>query len=87
MLDINNEKWILFIGSLLLVLIKTYLVFLITFILFPLIFIKNSYLIYFIVFFVLLFYGFAIANFSEKVREYKYSRIKKRRILSIFKWG
>jgi|GEM_PF-2068057 len=71
MLNINKEKWILFIGSLFLVLIKTYLVFLITFILFPLIFIKNSYLIYFIVFFVLLFYGFAIANFSKKVRDYQ----------------
>jgi hypothetical protein len=71
MLDIKKEKWILFIGSLLLLLIKTYLVFLITFILFPTIFIKNSYLIYFIIFFVLLFYGFAIANFSKKVKDYQ----------------
>jgi hypothetical protein len=71
MLDINKEKWFLFIGSLLLFLIKTHLVFLIAFLVFPLIFIKYFYLIYFIIFFVLLFYGFAIANFSKKVRDYQ----------------
>ena len=71
MLDINKEKWLLFIGSLLLFLIKTHLVFLIAFLVFPLIFIKHSYLIYFIIFFVLLFYGFAIVNFSKKVRDYQ----------------
>lgn len=71
MLDINKEKWLLFIGSLLLVLIKTYLVFLIAFLLFPIIFIKHFYLIYFIIFFVLLFYSFTIANFSKKVKDYQ----------------
>jgi hypothetical protein len=71
MLDIKREKWLLFIVSLLLFLIKTNLVFLIIFLLFPIIFIKHSYLIYFIIFFVLLFYGFAIANFSKKVKDYQ----------------
>ena len=71
MLDINKEKRLLFIASLLLLLIKTYLVFLITFLLSPIIFIKHSYLIYFIIFFVLLFYGLAIANFSKKVKDYQ----------------
>ena len=71
MLDIKKEKWILFIGSLLLFLIKTHVVFIIVFLLFPFIFIKHLFLIYFIIFFILLLYGFAIVSFSKRVKDYQ----------------